>query len=67
MAAWWRSVDSTEDTYRNTGILVWNPWLGTGPNSLTNIDSLRYCVDLPYLSFFGDNLCESMTAEKSMT
>ena len=53
-----------EDTYRNTGILAWNPWLGTGPNSLTNIDSLRYCVDLPYLSFFGDNLCETMTAEE---
>ncbi len=53
-----------EDTWRNTGVLQWNPWLGTGPESLTNVDSLRYCTDIPALDFFGDNLCDDMTAEE---
>lgn len=52
------------NTFRSIGNLLWNPWLGTGPESLTNVDSLRYCVDVPYLNFFGDNLCETMTAEE---
>lgn len=50
-------------TYRNTGVQLWNPWLGVDPSAFTNIDGLRYCVDLPYLDFFGDNLCESTTPE----
>lgn len=39
------------------GVLVWNPDLGTGPEAFTNIASLRWCHDVPFLQF-GQNLCE---------
>lgn len=53
-----------ENTFRELGTVLWNPWLGTGANSLTNVDSLRYCVDVPYLDFFGEDACETMTPEE---
>lgn len=52
--------DST--TYRNTGIILWDATQGTDPAAFTNVDSLRYCVDVPYKNFFGANMCDSMTA-----
>lgn len=51
--------------YKDIGIILWNPMLGTGPNSLTNTDSLRYCVDVPHNSFFGGDDCEAMTAQEA--
>ena len=56
-------VDTT--TFRNTGILLWNAWLGTGTEAFTNVDSLRYCVDVPLMGFFGDNQCEFLTPEEA--
>lgn len=41
------------NTFRNTGIVLWNAMQGTGPSAFTNIDSLRYCVDLPLTDFWG--------------
>lgn len=53
------------DTYRNTGVLQWDARTGsTDPSLFTNIDSLRFCVDMPYYDFFGDNLCDSMTPQE---
>lgn len=42
---------------RNAGVLLWNAMKGTGPEAFTNIDGLHYCRDVPYLSFFGGDLC----------
>lgn len=53
-----------EVTYRSIGTLLWNPYLGTGANSLTNVDGLRYCIDVPALDFFGDNMCDTMTPQE---
>ncbi|HET8942805.1 MAG TPA: hypothetical protein VFN13_12555 [Rudaea sp.] len=51
-------------TYKNTGVILWNALQGTGPSAFTNIDSLRYCVDVPYVDFFGTNQCDTMTPQE---
>jgi hypothetical protein len=53
------------NTFRNTGIVLWNAWLGTGAGALTNVDSLRYCVDVPLMDFFGSNQCDFLTPEEA--
>lgn len=52
------------DTYRNTGIVLWNALQGATPAALNNIDSLRYCVDIPYTDFFGNDMCGDYTPEE---
>lgn len=59
------AVNSSDPvTFRNTGILLWDAIAGTDPSNFTNIDSLRYCVDVPYLDFFGNDVCETMTPQE---
>lgn len=41
------------------GVELWNPQLGTGPDAFTNIGTLRWCHDIPYLDF-GLDLCETL-------
>lgn len=38
-------------------MVLWNAMRGTGQNAFTNIDGLRYCRDVPFTSFFGEDLC----------
>jgi uncharacterized membrane protein len=53
------------NTYRYTGVLQWDARTGsTDPSLFTNVDSLRFCVDMPYYDFFGDNLCDTMTPQE---
>ncbi|MBS0558061.1 MAG: matrixin family metalloprotease [Proteobacteria bacterium] len=53
------------NTYRNTGVVQWDARTGsTDPSLFTNVDSLRFCVDMPYYDFFGDNQCLTMTAQE---
>lgn len=50
-------LDSASPDGAPQGVVLWNAWRGTSPAAFTNIDSLRYCRDVPLLSFFGENLC----------
>ncbi|HEY7872302.1 MAG TPA: hypothetical protein VIC31_06230 [Rudaea sp.] len=53
------------NTYIYSGVLMWDARTGsTDPSLFTNVDSLRYCVDMPYYDWFGANLCDSMTAQE---
>ncbi|TWI04720.1 hypothetical protein IP90_00855 [Luteimonas cucumeris] len=38
-------------------MVLWNAMRGTGEDAFTSIDGLRYCRDVPYTSFFGEDLC----------
>ena len=58
------ALSGMDEDYRVTGILLWNALQGTSPAAFTNIDSLRYCTHIPYLDFFGSNLCEQYTPEE---
>jgi hypothetical protein len=52
-------------TFRNTGVILWDGRSGsTAPSQFTNVDSLRYCVDVPYINFFGENQCLTQTPEE---
>jgi hypothetical protein len=45
------------ETYQSRGVALWDHTRG-----LTNIGSLKWCEDVPYVSWFGGDLCESMTS-----
>lgn len=46
-------------TYRDLGTTLWNAKAAnnTDPSAFTDIDSLRYCVDVPLLDFFLQDMC----------
>jgi hypothetical protein len=44
------------ETYQSKGVALWDHARG-----LTPIGSVEWCKDVPYVSFFGGDLCESMT------
>ncbi len=44
------------ETYQGRGVALWDHSGG-----LTKIGSLEWCRDVPYVSWFGGDLCESMT------
>ena len=46
------------------GVLLWNAIRGTGTDAFTNIDGLHYCRDVPYLDWFGQDLCAQYTEEE---
>lgn len=46
----------------NRGTLLWNPYKGLGEDAVTNIGSLRWCRDLPYI-FFGMDYCDTLGEE----
>jgi hypothetical protein len=46
-------------TYQGKGVALWDHAKG-----LTPIGSLKWCEDVPYVSWFGGDLCESMTPEE---
>lgn len=59
------AMSGTDIDWRNTGIFLWDGRTGsTDPSTFTNVDSLRYCVDVPYMDFFGTNQCDSMTPQE---
>ncbi|WP_193161664.1 matrixin family metalloprotease [Microbulbifer hainanensis] len=39
------------------GILLWNPYKGLGQDAVTNIGSLRWCKDMPFV-YFGMDYCD---------
>lgn len=47
------------ETFTGKGVALWDYATGLRP-----IGSLRWCVDLPYVSFFGGDFCEFMTPEE---
>ncbi|HET8898692.1 MAG TPA: hypothetical protein VFN09_07995, partial [Rhodanobacteraceae bacterium] len=54
------------DTYRGTGIVLWDARSGsTDPGTFTNVDSLRYCTDVPFNNFWGEDQCANMTPEEA--
>jgi hypothetical protein len=48
-----------KDTFQGKGVGLWDYAKG-----LTPIGSLKWCKDVPYVSWFGGDLCESMTSEE---
>jgi hypothetical protein len=47
------------DTYQGKGVALWDYARG-----LTPIGSLEWCKDVPYVSWFAGDLCESMTGDE---
>ena len=47
------------DTYQGKGVALWDHTTG-----LTPIGSLKWCTDVPYVSWFGGDLCAEMTGEE---
>jgi hypothetical protein len=47
------------DTYQGKGVALWDHTRG-----LTPIGSLKWCKDVPYVSWFGGDLCAEMTGEE---
>jgi hypothetical protein len=47
------------DTYQGKGVALWDHTTG-----LTPIGSLAWCKDVPYVSWFGGDLCAEMTSEE---
>ena len=47
------------DTYQGRGVALWDHAGG-----LTPIGALEWCRDVPYVSWFGGDLCESMTGSE---
>ena len=45
-----------DETYQSLGVALWDHARG-----LTPIGALAWCKDVPYVSWFGGDLCESMT------
>jgi hypothetical protein len=45
------------ETYQSKGVALWDYARG-----LTPIGSVEWCKDVPYVSWFGGDLCESMSA-----
>lgn len=45
------------------GTLLWNPYKGTGEDAVTNIGSLRWCEDVPYIRF-GRDYCSVLSEEE---
>lgn len=45
------------------GTLLWNPYKGLGQDAVTNVGSLRWCHDLPYI-FFGTDYCNVLGEEE---
>ena len=45
------------------GVELWNPTLGTGPEAFTDIGSLRWCKDLPFI-LFGTDYCTILSEEE---
>ena len=50
-------MDTT--TYQGKGVALWDYAGG-----LTRIGSLKWCKDVPYVSWFAGDLCESMSSEE---
>jgi len=48
-----------QDTYQGKGVGLWD--YATG---LKRIGSLKWCTDVPYVSWFGGDLCAEMTGEE---
>ena len=46
-------------TFKGKGVALWNHSRG-----LTSIGSLKWCKDVPYVSFFGGDQCEILTPEE---
>jgi hypothetical protein len=47
------------ETYQSKGVALWNYSGGLRP-----IGSVQWCKDVPYVSWFGGDLCESMTGDE---
>ncbi len=47
------------ETYQGKGVALWDHAKG-----LTPIGSLKWCKDVPYVSWFGGDLCATMTPEE---
>ena len=47
------------ETYQSKGVALWDYAGGLKP-----IGSLKWCRDVPYVSWFGGDLCESMSSEE---
>ena len=47
------------NTYQGKGVALWDYAGG-----LTRIGSLKWCKDVPYVSWFAGDLCESMSSEE---
>jgi hypothetical protein len=47
------------ETFQGKGVALWDHAKG-----LTAIGSLEWCRDVPYVSWFGGDLCESMTGDE---
>ncbi|MEY2919328.1 MAG: hypothetical protein RL261_633 [Pseudomonadota bacterium] len=47
------------NTYQSKGVALWDYAGG-----LTPIGSLKWCRDVPYVSWFGGDLCESMSSDE---
>lgn len=44
-------------------MVMWNAMRGTGDDAFTSIGGLRYCRDVPYFGWFGDDVCAELGAE----
>jgi len=49
--------------YTTDGVVLWNPF-ADGDDEFVNIGGLRWCVDLPFTDFFGNDFCDFYTEEE---
>ena len=54
-------------SFAQKSMLLWNAMRGTGAEAFTNIGGLRYCIDVPYVSFStGADMCAAPGAAETM-
>ena len=56
------ALNARSPEFVEQGVLLWN---ATGDGSVTNIGGLRWCEDLPLVSFFGGDQCEFLSAAEA--